>query len=61
MARLPRMARMLAWQQNMKALIEAKEKAAPGASEDAILIPAEHPDNDCTQGHIEIPSDFRSF
>ena len=37
MARLPRNARMLAWQQNIKALIEAKEKAAPGASEDSAI------------------------
>merc|ERR1711907_107557 len=34
---LAAMARMLAWQQNIKALIEAKEKAAPGASEDSAI------------------------
>ena len=34
---MARMARMLAWQQNIKALIEAKENAVPGASEDSAI------------------------
>ena len=34
---MARKARMLAWQKNIKALIEAKENAAPGASEDSAI------------------------
>ena len=37
MARLHRGARLLAWQQNIKALIAAKENAVPGASEDSAI------------------------